>query len=136
MQCDWWVPVVQLAVQSDWWVPIVLLPSIGVKCVSTLKMVAVCSPEILIPTHYSTISLHSQKYHNRKLTSNFLTTCSRALCLYSALDYSIKGLYIMTTDTLLCLKVNSTFLTGTLTHNIKLLMIQQLPSQPQGLTHN
>jgi hypothetical protein len=42
----------------------------------------------------------------------------------------------MKTDPLLCLKINSTFHIPTLAHNIKLLMIQQLPSQPQGLTHN
>ena len=156
---DWWIPIVKLCSLIDgyhlysyavWLVGTSCRAScavwlVGTNCTADIRRSEVCfnpedgssmSPQILIPTHYSTISLHSQKYHNRKLTSNFLTTCSRGLCLYSALDYSIKGLYIMTTDTLLCLKVNSTFLTGTLTHNIKLLMIQQLPSQPQGLTHN
>jgi len=42
----------------------------------------------------------------------------------------------MKTDPLLCLTVNSTFQTATLAHNIKLLMIQQLPRQLWGLTHN
>jgi hypothetical protein len=42
----------------------------------------------------------------------------------------------MKTDTLLCLKINSTFHTATLVHNIKLWEMQQIPSQPLGLTHN
>jgi hypothetical protein len=54
----------------------------------------------------------------------------------SHLDYNIKWLNIMKTDPVLCLKINSKFHTTTLAHSIKLLIIQQLPSQLRGLTHN
>jgi hypothetical protein len=41
----------------------------------------------------------------------------------------------MTTDTLLCLKINSTFHTTTLVNNTQLLTIQQLSNQLPVLTH-
>ena len=46
-------------------------PSLGVMCASDLRMVAVRSSELLIPTHLSTLSFHSQECHNRKRTSIF-----------------------------------------------------------------
>ena len=117
MQCDWCVPTVQLSVFRS---EVCFRPEDG-------------SSMFLRNTDTNTLAyimFHSQNCHDRKLNSNFLNFYSNGLYLSSPLEYNIKELYILTKDILFCLKINSTLHTTTLGHNMKLFMIQQLPSQP------
>ena len=111
-------------------------PPLRVKFDSDLKMVAVCSSEILIPTHQPTLRFHSEKCQNKKITTNLFTSCPNVLFLRTPLDYNFKRLYITKTDPLLCLKINYIYHTAKLANNIKLLIIWQLPSRTRGHTDN